>query len=166
MDLTRDEAKGDEKHHEKIMQAAQTHLVVATLIMTVTFTAGFTLPGGFESNTNSPNTGMAILLRRTAFHAFFVTDAIAFTSSAAAVFTYFAMAASVISVTKLSVVMRLYKIAAFLQLLAMSAVVIAFLTGMYATLAHSVGLAVTVCVISCTFFIMFLLVTYVLGSRG
>ncbi|XP_060212429.1 protein ACCELERATED CELL DEATH 6-like [Lycium barbarum] len=107
------EGKGDEKQHEKIMQAAQIHLVVATLIMTVTFTAGFTLPGGFESDTNSPNKGMAILLRRTAFRAFVVTDAIAFTSSAAAVFTYFAMAASVISEPELRVVMRLYKIAVF-----------------------------------------------------
>ncbi|XP_059316203.1 protein ACCELERATED CELL DEATH 6-like [Lycium ferocissimum] len=155
----------DDEKREKIMQAAQIHLVVATLIMTVTFTAGFTLPGGFESDTNSPNKGMAILLRRTAFRAFVVTDAIAFSSSAAAVFTYFAMAATLISMKELCVVRRLYIIATFLQLVAMLAAVIAFITGMYATLAHSVGLAVTVCVISCTFFIMFLLVTYVLGSR-
>ncbi|WMV31676.1 hypothetical protein MTR67_025061 [Solanum verrucosum] len=114
---------------ESIMQAAQIHLVVATLIMTVTFTAGFTLPG------------------------------------AVAVFTYFAMAASAISVTELPVVMRLYKFATFLQLVAMSAVVIAFVTGMYATLAHSVGLAVTVCIIGCISFVMCLWVTYVLGSK-
>ncbi|MCD7459337.1 hypothetical protein HAX54_040664 [Datura stramonium] len=165
MDPTWDKAKGDEKARENIMQAAQIHLVVATLIMTVTFTTGFTLPGGFDSDTDSPNKGMAILLRRTAFRAFVVTDAIAFTSSAVAVFTYFAMAASVISVTELTVVMRLYKIATFLQLVAMSAVVIAFITGMYATLAHSVGLAATVCVIGCISFILYLWVTYVLGSR-
>ncbi|KAK6790423.1 hypothetical protein RDI58_014223 [Solanum bulbocastanum] len=43
---------------ENIMQAAQIHLVVATLIMTVTFTAGFTLLGGFDNDINSPNKGM------------------------------------------------------------------------------------------------------------
>ncbi|KAK4717356.1 hypothetical protein R3W88_015694 [Solanum pinnatisectum] len=107
-------------NRENIMQAAQIHLVVATLIMTVTFTAGFTLPGGFDNDINT-------------FHAFVVTDAIAFTSSAVAVFTFFVMAASVISVTELPVVMRIYKFATFLQLVAMSAVVIAFVTGMYAT---------------------------------
>ncbi|PHT49219.1 hypothetical protein CQW23_13427 [Capsicum baccatum] len=38
--------------------------------------------------------------------------------------------------------------------MAISVVVIAFVTGMYATLAHSVGLAVTVCAIGCISFIM------------
>ncbi|MCD7459338.1 hypothetical protein HAX54_040665 [Datura stramonium] len=156
--------KADQTEVENIMKATQIHLVVATLIMTVTFTAGFTLPGGFDSDPNSPNKGMAILLRRTAFCAFVVTDAIAFTSSAIAVFTYFAMGASVISATELTVVDRLYKIATLLQLVAMSAVVIAFITGMYATLAHSVGLAVSICIIGCISFIMYVCVTAVLGS--
>uniref|UniRef100_M1D671 PGG domain-containing protein n=1 Tax=Solanum tuberosum TaxID=4113 RepID=M1D671_SOLTU len=51
-----DRERRDEKVVENIMKTAQMHLVVATLLMTVTFTAGFTLPGGFESNTNSLNT--------------------------------------------------------------------------------------------------------------
>ncbi|KAM3236337.1 hypothetical protein P3L10_016374 [Capsicum annuum] len=49
----------------------------------------------------------------------------------------------------------LSKVGARSQLVAMSAVVIAFVTGMYATLAHSVGLAVTVCAIGCISFIMY-----------
>ncbi|KAM3236423.1 hypothetical protein P3L10_016460 [Capsicum annuum] len=48
----------------------------------------------------------------------------------------------------------LSKVGARSQLVAMSGVVIAFVTGMYATLAHSVGLAVTVCGISCISFII------------
>ncbi|PHT49047.1 hypothetical protein CQW23_13255 [Capsicum baccatum] len=48
----------------------------------------------------------------------------------------------------------LSKVGARSHLVAMSGVVIAFLTGMYATLAHLVGLAVTVCGISCISFII------------
>ncbi|PHT98399.1 hypothetical protein BC332_32679 [Capsicum chinense] len=145
-------------------KAAQMHIVVATLIMTVAFTAGFTLPGGFDSNTDSPNKGTAILLRSKAFCAFVVTDTIAFTSSAVAIFTYFAMAASGITETELPVVSRLYRIATHLQLVAMSAAVLAFVTGMYATLAHSVGLAVIVCIIGCISFIMYVWIIIVLGE--
>ncbi|XP_055811465.1 protein ACCELERATED CELL DEATH 6-like [Solanum dulcamara] len=156
-----------EKSRENVMKAAQIHLVVAALIMTVTFTAGFTLPGGFDSDSVSLDKGMAILLRSRAFGAFVVTNAIAFTCSAAAVFTYFAMGASIthvpgsvegLMVTELIVILRLYKIASYLQFVAMSAVVIAFVTGTYATLAHSVGLAGTVCVIGCSSFLMYVLV--------
>ncbi|KAM3268259.1 hypothetical protein P3S67_031200 [Capsicum chacoense] len=69
-----EKAKKDERMVENIIKAAQIHLVVAALLMTVTFTAGFTLLGGFESNTNSPNKGMAILLRRAAFCAFVISE--------------------------------------------------------------------------------------------
>ncbi|KAM3268598.1 hypothetical protein P3S67_031539 [Capsicum chacoense] len=49
----------------------------------------------------------------------------------------------------------LSKVGARSQLEAMSAVVIAFVTGLYVTLAHSIGLAVTVCAIGCISFIMY-----------
>ncbi|KAM3236595.1 hypothetical protein P3L10_016632 [Capsicum annuum] len=65
-----------------IMNAAQIHLVVATLLVTVTFAAGFTLPGGFESERDSLNKGMAILTKKSLFRAFVITDAIAFVCSA------------------------------------------------------------------------------------
>ncbi|KAM3345498.1 hypothetical protein P3S68_025207 [Capsicum galapagoense] len=130
-----------------IMEATQIHLVVATLLVTVTFAAGFTLPGGFESDLNSSNKGMVILIRETVFRAFVVSDSIAFTCSAGAVFNYFYIAISAATAKRLKLITVRFKIAILLQRLAMSAVVIAFVTGMYATLAHSVGLAVTVCVI-------------------
>ncbi|KAM3319344.1 hypothetical protein P3S67_006544 [Capsicum chacoense] len=47
--------KADQTEVESIMKAAQIHIIVATLIMTVTFAAGITLPGGFESSSDSPN---------------------------------------------------------------------------------------------------------------
>ncbi|KAM3268573.1 hypothetical protein P3S67_031514 [Capsicum chacoense] len=50
-----DKARREERMVENITKAAEIHLVVSALLMTVTFTAGF------ESDTNSPNKGMAIL---------------------------------------------------------------------------------------------------------
>ncbi|KAM3268314.1 hypothetical protein P3S67_031255 [Capsicum chacoense] len=140
-----------------IMEATQMHLVVATLLVTVTFAAGFTLPGGFESDLNSSNKGMAIVIRETVFCAFIVSDTIAFTCFAGAVFNYFYIAISAATAKRLKLITVRFKIAIFLQRLAMSAVVIAFVTGMYATLAHSVGLAVTFCVIGCISFPLFYL---------
>ncbi|KAF3640893.1 hypothetical protein FXO38_21887 [Capsicum annuum] len=84
--------KVDQIAVESIMKSAQLHIIVATLIMTVTFAAGITLPRGFESNPYSLNQGMAILIRKTSFRAFVVSDAIAFTFSAVAIFIYFLMA--------------------------------------------------------------------------
>ncbi|PHU18455.1 hypothetical protein BC332_14150 [Capsicum chinense] len=76
---------------EGIMKVAQIHIVVATLIMTVTFVAGITLPRGFERDPDSSNQWMAILTRKTAFRSFVVSDAIAFTCSTVPIFIYFVM---------------------------------------------------------------------------
>ncbi|KAM3357436.1 hypothetical protein P3S68_020366 [Capsicum galapagoense] len=103
------------------MEATQIHLVVATLLVTVTFT----------------------------------TDTIAFTCSACAVFSYFYIAISAATTKRLRLIAIRFTTAVLLQRCAMSAVVIAFITGMYATLAHSVGLAVSVCVIGCITFPVF-----------
>ncbi|PHT48915.1 hypothetical protein CQW23_13123 [Capsicum baccatum] len=160
MDLQKiifNQAKERDTNIKGILSAAQMQLVVATLLVTVTFAAGFTLPGGFESDDNSPNKGMAVLIKKTAFRAFVITDAIAFACSAGAIFSYFYMATNPrpMSYQDLGYLWSLSKVGARSQLVAMSAVVIAFVTGMYATLAHSVGLAVTVCAIGCISFIMY-----------
>ncbi|XP_055811466.1 protein ACCELERATED CELL DEATH 6-like [Solanum dulcamara] len=147
-----------------IMNAAQIHLVVATLLVTVTFAAGFTLPGGFESDRDSHNKGMAILVKKTPFCVFVITDAIAFVCSAGAVFSYFVMAANHRPTTKeeLRVLINIYRVATILQFLSMSAVVIAFVTGLYATLAHSVGLSAAVCSIGCLTFLIYVLVFHLI----
>ncbi|KAM3236626.1 hypothetical protein P3L10_016663 [Capsicum annuum] len=121
--------KADQTVIESIMKIAQIHIVVATLIMTVTFAAGITLPGGFESDSDSPNQGMAILIRKTTFRAFAVSDAIAFTCSAVAIFIYFLMADTSRSPQRKKLVQKLYDLAGIFQCLSMLAVVIAFATG-------------------------------------
>ncbi|KAF3653410.1 hypothetical protein FXO38_15661 [Capsicum annuum] len=151
------QAKERDINIKGILSAAQMQLVVATLLVTFTFTAGFTLPRSFESDDNSPNKGMEVLIKKTAFRAFVITDAIAFACSAGAIFRYFYMATNPrpMFYQDLDYLWSLSKVGARSQLVAMSAVVIAFVTGMYATLAHSVGLAVTVCAFGCISFIMY-----------
>ncbi|PHU08998.1 hypothetical protein BC332_20858 [Capsicum chinense] len=129
------QAKERDINIKGILSAAQMPLVVATLLVTVTFAAGFTLPGGFESDAISPNKGMTILIRKTAFHAFLIMDAIAFAFSAGATFSYFHMAKNPrpMSYQDLGYLWSLSKVGARLQLVAMSAVVIVFVAGMYAT---------------------------------
>ncbi|KAF3633519.1 hypothetical protein FXO38_25550 [Capsicum annuum] len=154
--------KADQIEVESIMKAAQIHIVVATLIMTVPFGAGITLPGGFESDSDSPNQGMAILIRKTTFHAFVVSDAIAFTFSVVAIFIYFLMADTSRDPQSKKIVKKLYDLAGIFQCLSMLAVVIAFAMGMFATLSHSLGLAVTVCSIGClSILLYFLVVIYI-----
>ncbi|KAM3345520.1 ankyrin repeat-containing protein ITN1-like [Capsicum galapagoense] len=120
--------KEDQTVIEIIMKSAQFHIVVATLIMTITFAAGITLPGGFESDPDSPNKGMAILIRKTTFRAFVVSDAIAFTFSAVSIFIYFIMASVVPKPENEKIIQKLYDNAAICQCLSMLAVVIAFAT--------------------------------------
>ncbi|KAL3821494.1 hypothetical protein ACJIZ3_007399 [Penstemon smallii] len=51
-----------------------TLLVVATLLATLAFAAGFTMPGGYSSSEN--DLGMATMLRKQAFQVFVVSDSI------------------------------------------------------------------------------------------
>ncbi|MCD7452172.1 hypothetical protein HAX54_015361 [Datura stramonium] len=154
------EEKKDKTLIENILRATQIHVIVATLIVTVTFAAGFTLPGGFESNPG-PNEGTPILIRKSAFKAFVVADVIAFVCSAGAVFSYFAMAANASFFQHVNAVSCLYMLATTLQLFGMAALVIAFITGMYATLAHSVALSVVVSIIGCISFLIYSSMLYV-----
>ncbi|KAK9285296.1 hypothetical protein L1049_024487 [Liquidambar formosana] len=54
-------------------------LLVATLVATVTFAAGFTMPGGLENS--GRNQGMATLVAKHAFHAFLICNTISMYSS-------------------------------------------------------------------------------------
>ncbi|CAA7047018.1 unnamed protein product [Microthlaspi erraticum] len=59
-------------------------IVVAALVATVTFSAGFTTPGGFKS-TSSPNLGVAVLANDNRLHVFLGCDTVAMGSSVIAV---------------------------------------------------------------------------------
>ncbi|KAI8018285.1 Ankyrin repeat-containing protein ITN1 [Camellia lanceoleosa] len=131
-------------------KARDTHLIVATLIATVTFAAGFTMPGGYNSN-NGPNQGMAILTREAAFKAFVVTDSMAMILSTCAVLIYFALA-DYGDQTKL---LYRYSLTAGLLMIATGAMVLAFITGIYAVLPHSSSLAIPIWIIGCFSFVIY-----------
>ncbi|KAA8527709.1 hypothetical protein F0562_035423 [Nyssa sinensis] len=150
----KDEMKMKEKYrvHEKflpvdIKRTADTWLIVAALIATVTFAAGFTVPGGYDGN-GGPDQGMAVLTRKAAFKAFVICDTIAMMFSACAVFIHF-IAADDANKHKL---IKHYTSAYCLTIIAMGAMMVAFMTGLYTVLAHSPGLAISLCIISCSSF--------------
>ncbi|KAF8034610.1 hypothetical protein BT93_C0804 [Corymbia citriodora subsp. variegata] len=63
-----------------IKDQVDTLLLVATLVATVTFTAGFTLPGGYNAF-NDRHPGTATMLHNRVFQVFIITDMLAMYSS-------------------------------------------------------------------------------------
>ncbi|XP_068339667.1 protein ACCELERATED CELL DEATH 6-like isoform X1 [Pyrus communis] len=61
-------------------EMGQTLLVVATLITTITFTAAFTMPGGYNNDVG-PHQGVALLQSNEHFKWFIISDTIAMTCS-------------------------------------------------------------------------------------
>lgn len=64
---------------ENYKDRINTLLLVATLVATVTYAAGFTMPGGY--NNSDPNQGMATMLNKSKFQIFVICDTIAMFSS-------------------------------------------------------------------------------------
>ncbi|KAA8548667.1 hypothetical protein F0562_000351 [Nyssa sinensis] len=125
-----------------IRKAADTHLIVAALIATVTFAAGFTVPGGLDGN-QGPNQGLAVFARKAAFQTFAITDTVAMMFSTCAIIIHFAATNS----EDKSQLEREYATAQIFTLDAMIAAAIAFTTGMFAVLSHSLWLAIIQCII-------------------
>ena len=131
------------------------YLTVSTLVATVTFAAGTTMPGGYVGN-NGLDPGTAILTRSKAFQAFAVTDTFALAFSSSSVFAH------------LFLVMRDYNKTGILAdsefqrsltIFSVIFMVIAYVTGTYAVLGHSSRLAIANLVVgSCFLFFIFLLV--------
>ena len=145
-----------EKYISELKHRGEAHLIVSALITTVTFAAGFTLPGGYNGDD-----GMAILTRKTAFRAFVVTDTIALVLSVSAVFLHFFM-----TVHNDETVLRKHFLWALsFTMLGMGAMVIAFTTGLYAVLPHSSGLAIFTCILCSCFFLPFFLEFKLLGKK-
>lgn len=123
----------------------ESHLVVAALIATVTFTAAFTVPGGYKQE-ESANQGSTVLSKNSAFQAFVITDVIAMILSLSAVFIHYLMS--------LKMFWFLYDYEFWFTLVSMGAMVIAFITGTYAVLTPSLWLAIVNCFIGLSFFII------------
>ncbi|KAL3509391.1 hypothetical protein ACH5RR_028792 [Cinchona calisaya] len=64
---------------ENYKDRVNTLLLVSTLVATITFAAGFTMPGGY--NNSDPYEGMATMLEEKKFHLFIFCDTMAMYSS-------------------------------------------------------------------------------------
>ncbi|KAL5849924.1 hypothetical protein ACOSQ4_007937 [Xanthoceras sorbifolium] len=132
----------------EIERAKESHLVVAALIATVTFAAAFTLPGGYIQD-GSHHQGTAILKGNSAFQAFVITNAMAMVLSVSAVFIHFLM-----SLKSFRSFIFMFWYAFVFTLLAMGAMVIAFITAAYAMLWPSLRLAIVTICIGLAFFFL------------
>ncbi|ESR33742.1 hypothetical protein CICLE_v10004698mg [Citrus x clementina] len=130
---------------ENYKDTRASHLVVAALIATVAFAAAFTIPGGYRSEN-----GTAILRRNKAFQLFMVADSIAMAFSLSAVVTHFWL--SYVTEETKDFNEDLFHASIWFTLLSMGAMVIAFVTGTYAMLAPSLGLAIITSLIGLSFF--------------
>ncbi|XP_060182398.1 ankyrin repeat-containing protein ITN1-like [Lycium barbarum] len=137
-------------------ERANTHLIVATLITTVSFAAGFTLPGGYNGD-DGANKGMAILSKKAALKAFAIADTIAMISSTAAVFLHYLATYDQGTISRFR-----YLGAGTLVMVAMVAMVVAFTAGLYTVLPNSEGIALVICVMCSLSLVVFIIL---LGKR-
>ncbi|PNS91541.2 hypothetical protein POPTR_019G105900v4 [Populus trichocarpa] len=144
---------------DALSKARESHLVVAALIATVTFAAAFTLPGGYKSDR-----GTAILAKKAAFIVFVVSDAMSMVLSISAVFIHFLI--SLIHAFEMEkskdiseeAAIKLFGVATLFTMIGMGIMIIAFITGTYAVLEPSLGLAISSCLIGLSFFFIVYLV--------
>ena len=136
----------EQEEIREMRKAFENHMLVAALIATVTFAAGFTLPGGYVqsgSSSNKSNEGMAVLSlpdnstaikHRPFFKYFVVADGTAMVLSMCAVGIYFLAALPKRNKNSLKATL-IYGYC--LTMFAMVAMVIAFVTGLLAVLPRS-----------------------------
>ncbi|RZC47687.1 hypothetical protein C5167_040615 [Papaver somniferum] len=148
----------------------QTLVVVSALIATVAFASNFTLPGGY--NSDGKHKGMAVLAKKPSFIVFIVSNSLAMVLSALAILIQFV--GKMISMEpdnpaysiEYQLILNAYRsenllyVTIFCNLLAILAMMVAFVTGSYTVTDHLPGLAIPVCIVGCFFFVLFFFVIH------
>ncbi|KAM7462917.1 hypothetical protein LguiA_031038 [Lonicera macranthoides] len=148
-----------------VKKMTDNHMVVAALIATVAFTAGFTMPGGYIQS-GGQYEGMAVLSTKSiAFQAFIISDTIALIFSTSALFIYFIgafYAASQVEENddKFDNFEKFSIGGLVCNMLGLGAMIVAFITGTYAVLQHAPALAIATCIIACCAFLIYSFVTF------
>lgn len=133
-------------------EMGQTLLVVATLITTITFTAAFTMPGGYNNDVG-PHQGVALLQSNENFKWFIISDTIAMTCSINAACLLFGGAVN----GNESVYIYYLTGAGALTYIALQSTAIAFTTGIMAVLPHQQFAKTLALVVGITFHVSTLL---------
>ncbi|RZC47685.1 hypothetical protein C5167_040620, partial [Papaver somniferum] len=143
--------EADKMMREQMEYYNQTLLVVAALIATVAFAANFTLPGGY--NDKKPDEGMALLADKPSFIVFIVSNSLAMVLSAVAILIQFVgkMLSMWLKDPEYKKTILLTR-TLLCNLLAILAMMVAFVTGNYTVLSHLPGLAIPVCTLGSIFF--------------
>lgn len=143
-------------------QRLYAQMIVSVLIATVTFTVGFTLPGGYHQS-GEPDEGLVVLSKMTAFNVFMIADALSLVLSTSSLFIFFItnMYHDPLKVSMLTAVSTGFNLAAVI------AMMLTFMMGTYVVLSHSQVLAMTVCAIICFFFLLVIvLLGHMIYSRN
>ncbi|KAI3948275.1 hypothetical protein MKW92_035263 [Papaver armeniacum] len=144
---------------EQMESYNQTLVVVSALIATVAFAANFTLPGGY--NSDGKHKGMAVLADNPSFMVFIVFNSLAMVLSALAILVQFVgKLASIASDDPDDKNSRLVEMTLYCNLLAILAMMVAFVTGNYTVLSHLPGLAIPVSTLGSIFFALAFFVIY------
>lgn len=139
--------KTQRNHEEETIRCraiANNLAIVAVLIATVTFAAGFTLPGGYR-NDAGPHQGAAALTKKAAFKAFLISDAVAMVCSIVVI-------CLLIHTGSVDHDVRLRSISTSMKLIqvALGGMVAAFAAGVYVVTAEECEwLAFLICAIVC-----------------
>ncbi|KAH7843109.1 hypothetical protein Vadar_012712 [Vaccinium darrowii] len=139
------------KQAEALKKLSKNHMLVATLIATITFAAAFTIPGGYEVN-QGPEEGMAVLVRQASFKAFVIANTIAVMCSTSSV-VYYVYAGLYYFDDKNQG--KHYEKGFYLVLIAIITMTVSFISGTYAMLVHSLGLAIATSIIASTTFLIY-----------
>lgn len=124
---------------DRIRDKANIRMVVTGLVASVTFTSGFSVPGGY--NDSNPGAGIPILLHKAMYSVFVISNSVAMYSSM--------MALAILLWTHLNdpyvmgIALDLSNIPLFVTLTAMP---LAFMAGVYVTVTKLVGLSIIVLV--------------------
>ncbi|KAI9195864.1 hypothetical protein LWI28_018855 [Acer negundo] len=155
--------KGEDRRMVNFIEKARhNELVASTLIATVTFTAGFTVPGGFVAD-KGPDQGNAILSRNTAFRAFVILNTMSMILSSFAVFNRISIGSVSIHHQDLR---KLVKNTIYGQGLINSSTVAmigAFVSGTCAVLRNDKSLAISACVVPVAILAFLLFYNHLIG---
>lgn len=134
----------NERSKKNHLKSPELYLVVATLVTAVSFSAAFTMPGGYK--TDGVDKGKPIFAGKFAFKGFVFFDSVSFLTSMGVVFFQ--------NGTPFSERIRASNqlVQAMLLVIALVALALAFVSGLYATLFDSpIGNYDRIC-IKCSFF--------------